>query len=61
MLKNWIWMLLFAFSISPALVGCSGDSDRVDPAVGEDEPEEELTEEEEQGEIEAEQAAQREE
>jgi hypothetical protein len=50
MLKNWMWLLLLTFSISPAMVGCSTDAGRTDPAVGEGEPEEELTEEDEAGE-----------
>lgn len=50
MLKNWMWLLLLTMSISPALVGCSTDAERTDPAVGEGEPEPELTEEEAAGE-----------
>lgn len=45
MAKNWIWLLLLAFSISPALVGCSTDATRTDAASGEDEPAVEESEE----------------
>lgn len=45
MVKHGIWLLLLAFSISPALVGCSTDADSTEAATGEDEPEVEETDE----------------
>lgn len=45
MLKRWMWMLLLTFTISPAIVGCSNDSDRTDAVTGEDAPAVEESEE----------------
>tara|TARA_R110002072_G_scaffold303140_2_gene495640 strand:+ start:6682 stop:6858 length:177 start_codon:yes stop_codon:yes gene_type:complete len=57
MLKNWMWLLLLTFSISPALIGCSNDADRTDAVTGDDAPAVEESEEFIEGEIAAEQAA----
>ena len=40
-----MWMLLLTFTISPAIVGCSNDSDRTDAVTGEDAPAVEESEE----------------
>jgi len=45
MLKQWMWMLLLTFTISPAIVGCSNDADRTDAVTGDDEPAVEESEE----------------
>ncbi len=57
MLKNWMWLLLLTFTISPAIVGCSNDADRTDAVTGDDEPAVEESEEFIEGEKAAAQAA----